>query len=75
MSTPPTQAPAGQMFPTKGPNGAEGYLGVAEGTLRRWRHEGIGPRSVKLHGLVRYPRAELDRWLQEQIDQQWSTPA
>lgn len=75
MTTPPTASSAGEMLPTRGPHGAAAYLGVAEGTLRRWRHEGIGPRSVKLQGLVRYPRTELDRWLQEQIDQQWSTPA
>lgn len=28
---------------------------------------GVGPRFVKVGGLVRYPREEINRWLQEQM--------
>ena len=34
-------------------------LGVAKGTLNVWRHEGKGPRYVKLEGAVRYRYGDL----------------
>ncbi len=41
--------------------------GVAPGTLRYWRHLGIGPASWTLgRKRVVYKRADLDRWLAEQ---------
>ena len=35
-------------------------------TLRYWRYIGTGPHSFKVGRAVRYWRAEVDAWLQEQ---------
>ena len=37
--------------------------GVSVSTIRGWRLAGIGPPHVKLGGLVRYQRAEVERWI------------
>lgn len=50
-----------------GTKAAANRLGVAEGTLRYWRHVGAGPRSFRLGGrMVKYRVADLDAWLDEQ---------
>lgn len=36
------------------------------GTLRWWRHQGIGPASFKLGRRVAYDRAVVDAWVDEQ---------
>jgi DNA-binding transcriptional MerR regulator len=41
--------------------------GVPVGTLRYWRHAGIGPRSYTLGGRsVRYDPTDVQHWLDEQ---------
>ncbi|MFK5688738.1 helix-turn-helix transcriptional regulator [Ornithinimicrobium sp. LYQ92] len=47
---------------------ASAYTRVPEATLRLWRHRGTGPRSFRLGRRVMYQRAELDAWVQDQID-------
>lgn len=42
---------------------AAAYLGLAAGTLRNWRHKGVGPRSISAGRAVRYRVADLDAWL------------
>jgi predicted DNA-binding transcriptional regulator AlpA len=42
------------------------WMGTTQATMRRWRHEGRGPRYVKLGSNVRYKIA----WLEEFLDQQ-----
>jgi excisionase family DNA binding protein len=42
---------------------ASKYLGVAESTLRTWRHTCTGPTSFTLGTKVLYDRADLDVWL------------
>jgi Helix-turn-helix domain len=42
------------------------YVGLAESTLRYYRHAGIGPVSYRVVGNVFYDRADLDAWLAEQ---------
>lgn len=44
------------------------FLRVPEGTLRYWRHLGIGPRSFKVGRHVRYWRSDLILWLAEQTE-------
>jgi predicted DNA-binding transcriptional regulator AlpA len=39
--------------------------GLKRRTLQKWRGEGKGPPFVKLEGLVRYRRRDLDRWIAE----------
>ncbi|MEV4270587.1 MULTISPECIES: helix-turn-helix transcriptional regulator [Micromonospora] len=40
------------------------YLGVSPQTLYNWRHKGIGPKSRKVGGLVKYRLADVDAWLE-----------
>lgn len=40
---------------------------VSVGTLGQWRHNGIGPKSVKFEGsIVRYPLSGFREWLTRQ---------
>jgi hypothetical protein len=36
------------------------------GTLRQWRHRGVGPRGFKVGNTVVYRASEVSRWLAEQ---------
>jgi len=47
-------------------------LRISERTLRRWSQDGTGPPSFKVGRAVRYPRAELEQWLQDQRRQKRS---
>ena len=38
-------------------------LGVHPATLATWRHEGRGPKFVKVGKVVRYRRGEIDAFL------------
>jgi predicted DNA-binding transcriptional regulator AlpA len=40
------------------------WLGVDPQTLYYWRHTHRGPRSLTLHGGVRYRRADIEKWLE-----------
>ena len=40
------------------------WLGVAEGTLRYWRHVHRGPPSLSVGGAVRYRRTDIEEWLE-----------
>lgn len=37
-----------------------------ESTVRYWRAQGIGPEYFRAGRRVLYPRAAVDRWIQEQ---------
>lgn len=43
-------------------------IGLAEGTLANWRSQGgeVGPPFVKLGGMVRYRRTDLEAWIAAQ---------
>lgn len=41
-------------------------FGIPEGTLRYWRHAGIGPRSFKVGRHVRYDKEEVFAWIEKQ---------
>ncbi|MEI2718250.1 MAG: helix-turn-helix domain-containing protein [Candidatus Nanopelagicales bacterium] len=45
---------------------ASAYIGAAVGTLRYWRHRGLGPPSFKVGRRVLYRRDDLDKWLDAQ---------
>jgi len=36
------------------------------GTVRHWRHHGIGPRSFRVGKRVVYRRTDVETWLAEQ---------
>lgn len=38
-------------------------LQLADGTLASWRNRGRGPTWIRVGGLVRYRRADVDAWL------------
>ncbi|WP_309082312.1 helix-turn-helix domain-containing protein [Zhihengliuella sp.] len=46
---------------------AADYLGVTDGTLRKWRMRRYGPRFQKIGGEVRYYLSDLDAWLDAQF--------
>jgi DNA-binding transcriptional MerR regulator len=41
-------------------------LGIPVGTLRYYRSSGCGPASFRLGGRIRYRRAEVLAWVEEQ---------
>ena len=43
-------------------------LSVPRSTVYGWRSQGIGPPSIKIGGHVRYRRADIDRWMIENIE-------
>ncbi len=43
-----------------------GMTRLPDGTLRYYRHTGIGPSSFKLGRRVVYRRSEVERWIAEQ---------
>ncbi|BBY92291.1 hypothetical protein MGALJ_19600 [Mycobacterium gallinarum] len=42
------------------------YTGLADATLRYYRHANIGPVSYRIGSKVFYDRADLDVWLADQ---------
>ncbi|MCW0214389.1 MAG: helix-turn-helix domain-containing protein [Pseudonocardia sp.] len=41
-------------------------LKVPLGTIRQWATKGLGPRRVKIGRYVRYPRRDVQAWVQSQ---------
>jgi predicted DNA-binding transcriptional regulator AlpA len=41
------------------------WLGLAEGTLRYWRHVHRGRRSSRSAAQVRYRRGDIEDWLED----------
>jgi Helix-turn-helix domain len=50
------------------PEVAEHYR-TTEATVRYWRHNGYGPKGVRLGTRVLYPRAEVERFDRHLADQ------
>jgi excisionase family DNA binding protein len=44
-------------------------LRLRPATLNNWRSAGRGPKFVRVGGLVRYPRDELECWVRAQLVQ------
>lgn len=42
------------------------WLGLGEGTIYNLRSRGEGPPGFRVGGLVKYDRAEVSQWLQQQ---------
>ncbi|WP_395695054.1 helix-turn-helix transcriptional regulator [Nocardioides sp.] len=40
------------------------YLKVPVPTVRAWRHNGTGPKGIRLGRHVRYRRTDVDRWIE-----------
>lgn len=39
------------------------FLRVPLGTVRKWRHEGTGPRARRIGNHLRYRRTDVEAWL------------
>lgn len=55
--------------------GTAAYLAMTPKGLRNLRYKGEGPPAVKVGGLVRYRKADVDRWLDEHADAGSRVPA
>lgn len=44
---------------------AANYLGVSKQRLEIWRHQGKGPRFIKLARMVRYRKSDIDEFLEQ----------
>lgn len=53
--------------PVLTPHEAAAYLRVGYSTMKRWRHNGEGPRYAKVGKAVRYRAADLDDYMEEQL--------
>jgi predicted DNA-binding transcriptional regulator AlpA len=42
---------------------AAAQLGTSQGSLARWRREGVGPNYLKLRGKVFYRQEDLSAWI------------
>lgn len=43
---------------------AAAYLGISAKTLNNWRHQGKGPRFLRIGNRVMYRRKDLDSYLE-----------
>ncbi len=43
-----------------------GLLRISRRTLSAWRHNGRGPRAMRIGGQLRFIKEDLDEWLGEQ---------
>lgn len=46
---------------------AAAWLGMGNGTLRRWRSEGRGPRWVRVGRLAKYRLSDLVAWAEAHV--------
>lgn len=46
------------------------WLGKPKATLYAWRSRRQGPRAIRVGNVLRYRRSEVERWLDEQTDEQ-----
>ena len=42
------------------------YLQVPVATLHQWRYKGVGPRAAAVGRHLRWRRADVDHWLEQQ---------
>lgn len=45
------------------------FLGTTVDTLANWRYRGVGPRFVKVGGIVRYRWADVHAWVESRVAQ------
>lgn len=48
------------------PSELAAYLVVPERTLAKWRSLGTGPKFIRMGRHVRYRRADVEAWLEDQ---------
>lgn len=45
-----------------------GILQISKRTAYNWRYLGLGPRAIKVGGVVRYRSADVEDWLEKNAD-------
>ncbi len=43
------------------------YLSVSRATVYGWRYRHCGPPGLRVGGVVRYRREDVDRWVESQV--------
>ena len=51
------------------------YQSVPVKTVNRWRLTGVGPRGARVGRYVRFRRADVDAWLEQQLQEERATGA
>ncbi|WP_158887911.1 helix-turn-helix domain-containing protein [Amycolatopsis anabasis] len=69
-STPARNAAADRRQPVRllSPRELADYLGITLNTLYVWNTRGQGPRRYRVGRHVRYRLADVDAWLEKQVD-------
>lgn len=49
------------------PKDVSAFLGVPIPTLYQWRHKGIGPKSRRVGGHLRYKPEDVHAWFEAQV--------
>lgn len=75
MSTAKVERPKPPASPDLSTAESAAYLGVPEGTLRAWRHQGRAgnhpaPPSYRMGRHVKYPLDQLERWRLQVMESQ-----
>lgn len=52
-------------------NEAAAYLGCSPAALRLWRSQGRGAKYFRAGRLIRYRKAELDKWIEKNSREPW----
>jgi excisionase family DNA binding protein len=50
------------------------YLGVSDSTVYAWRHNRMGPPSIKVGGAIRYRPEDVEAWLESRTAAPLSEP-
>ena len=45
------------------------HFRVNPSTVRRWRLDDVGPSFVKIGSVYRYPRALIETWVSDQVNE------
>lgn len=51
------------------PEEVSDLLSIEQRTLRSWRQAGTGPPAIRMGKYVRYPAAELEKWIAERTSE------
>ena len=46
------------------PTAVQDYTGIPVGTLSKWRYQNRGPSFLRAGRMIRYRRADVDKWLE-----------
>lgn len=65
----PTVSPSAVPEPLAVAQQVADFLGTTVDTLANWRYRGVGPRFVKVGGIVRYRWSDVNAWVESRVAQ------